>query len=80
MEEQQQLGLPRHIDRIRMTQATAEKPGTHVRVIRAGNSGFDAQVFDYAGNVLVELQGYRTVAVSGSVRTGLLRLPHGALA
>ncbi|MGF1469143.1 MAG: SDR family NAD(P)-dependent oxidoreductase [Sandaracinaceae bacterium] len=52
------MGLPRHIDRVRIARAAPH--GRLGAVVRADNGAFDAQVVDENGTVLVELRGYRT--------------------
>ncbi len=72
------LGLPLAVSRIR-TLATPPAEGCHILVRPRPDGGYDADVVDDAGNVCVQLERYRTVALPGgpdadalaALRTGL---------
>jgi hypothetical protein len=58
-----QMGLPRHIDRLRVLRPQRDADGRLFALVRGqpGAPGvYDATVVDESGSVMVELQGYRT--------------------
>jgi hypothetical protein len=58
------MGLPYHIDRVRLRRAPELAEGPLVAVVtpRADGAIFDANVVDAAGNLYLHVSGYRTVA------------------
>ena len=62
------MALPTHVDRIARF-AGAEAPGALAAVVtpREDGSAIDARVVDEHGNVLVALEGYRTVELPGAL-------------
>ncbi|MEZ4336080.1 MAG: biotin carboxylase N-terminal domain-containing protein [Sandaracinaceae bacterium] len=56
------LGLPKHIDQLRVVDTPPE--GRLGAVVRGTDGVFDAYVIDEAGRVHVELRGYRTEALA----------------
>jgi NAD(P)-dependent dehydrogenase (short-subunit alcohol dehydrogenase family) len=58
------FGLPAALDALRVYPAAEGRLYAEVEP-RADGRGFDARIVDAAGNVVVELAGYRTVAVPG---------------
>jgi hypothetical protein len=60
------FGLPQHVDRIVLHEAP-DPQGRVEAVVEPGDAGFDGRVVDAAGTVLVEVHGYRTVELPGSV-------------
>jgi malonyl CoA-acyl carrier protein transacylase len=64
------MGLPYHIDRIRFH---GRPGGPLFAVVTPRGDGFDAVVVDRAGNLFVELTGYRTAALPDPVNAEPLR-------
>jgi len=64
MVAQQRMGLPLHIDEVRVYRATERADGPLFAVVTPGSdaASFDADVVDTAGNCYLHLSGYRTVA------------------
>jgi hypothetical protein len=73
------LALPRHVDRVRILTDTTKVTGALYAVARESGEDFDCSVLDSDGNVVVRVEGYRTVALPGSVpddvRAGLVTAP-----
>jgi hypothetical protein len=65
--EQQRMGLPLHIDSVCSLRAPEFAEGRIYAVVAPHTECFDAEVVDSAGNVYVQLKGYRTIALPGSV-------------
>jgi acyl transferase domain-containing protein/NAD(P)-dependent dehydrogenase (short-subunit alcohol dehydrogenase family) len=61
------FGLPFHVDRVVPHAALGAAEGRVEAVVASSDSGFDGQVLDEAGRVLVEVHGYRTVELPGGV-------------
>jgi hypothetical protein len=85
---QGRMGLPHHIDSVRVWGApdnsdqTADQPDGRLYAVVTHNAdpgSFDAEVVDAAGNRYVELCGYRTVGQPGTVDAGPLRALQAAL-
>jgi NAD(P)-dependent dehydrogenase (short-subunit alcohol dehydrogenase family) len=67
------LGLPRHIDRV-VLGAAEDAGGDHLRaIVRTGNGSFDAVVVDASGRSRLEMDGYRTIQLPGSLTEAQLR-------
>ncbi|MCB8924323.1 MAG: SDR family NAD(P)-dependent oxidoreductase [Ardenticatenaceae bacterium] len=66
----QQMALPLAIGRVTAYKQEAEAKGRLYAIVEAMNDGaeFKAQVVDKSGNVFVELDGYRTVQLPGTVQ------------
>jgi 3-hydroxymyristoyl/3-hydroxydecanoyl-(acyl carrier protein) dehydratase len=68
MATQGRLGLPLHIDQVRVWPVPRGFEGELLAaVIPIPDDGFDAQVVDAAGNRYVQLRGYRTIAVPKTI-------------
>ncbi|HEU5470990.1 MAG TPA: SDR family NAD(P)-dependent oxidoreductase, partial [Actinophytocola sp.] len=61
------FGLPRQVDRIVPHGGRDLPKGRVAARISLGDNGFDGQVIDESGAVLLELNGYRTVELPGGV-------------
>jgi acyl transferase domain-containing protein/acyl carrier protein len=64
------FALPRHIDRVVLYGArdTLEESGNRaVAIVEDRETGFGGRLVDSAGNVLLEVHGYRTVELPGGV-------------
>jgi NAD(P)-dependent dehydrogenase (short-subunit alcohol dehydrogenase family) len=61
------FGLPQRVDRIVLHEALDAPRGRVEAVVEPGAAGFDGQVVDETGTVLVEVHGYRTVELPGGV-------------
>ncbi len=62
------MALPTHIDRlIPRTRAAGSTGALQARITPDGSGGFDAAVVDEAGSVLLEMEGYRTVQLPGTL-------------
>jgi hypothetical protein len=61
------FGLPAHVDGLVLHASPASPAGRLEAVVVPVDSGFDGTVVDDAGNVLLEIHGYRTVALPGGV-------------
>jgi hypothetical protein len=71
MAAQDKMGLPLHIDRVSV-QRSPDTPDCQLYALitpRPDQSGVDAQVVDGDGNVYVQMNGYRTVALPNAVDT-----------
>src|SRR5207302_1783702 len=74
------MGLPWHIDQVRIWRAPDQVSGTLFAVVAPHPEGsFDAEVLDKAGNRYVQLQGYRTVALPNAVDVDALRALQAAM-
>jgi malonyl CoA-acyl carrier protein transacylase len=80
IEEEQRFGLPLHVERILFSSNGREGGDIYAQVVRDKRPGFNARVVDGSGTSLIQLEGYRTVAVSGIVRSNLLKMPHVSVA
>ncbi len=68
MATQGRMGLPLHIDAVRVWPLPdGFKDQIFAVVTPIPEDGFDAQVVDTAGNRLVQLSGYRTVAIPKAI-------------
>jgi NAD(P)-dependent dehydrogenase (short-subunit alcohol dehydrogenase family) len=69
MSVQHRLGLPLHIDRVRVWQAPEALEGPLFAVVtpHPAEASFDAEIVDAAGNRYVQLIGYRTVALPDAI-------------
>jgi hypothetical protein len=76
------MGLPLHIDRVRVFGAPASAVGRLYAVVtpHPEEGSFDAEVVDAAGNRYVEMNGYRTIALPDTVDTEPLKAMHAAMA
>jgi hypothetical protein len=67
------MALPAGIGRVRVYRPAVEGNGRRLyALVEAVNQGgqFNGRVVDEMGNVYLELEGYRTVALPGSVERG----------
>jgi Polyketide synthase dehydratase/KR domain len=66
---QSRMGLPQHIDRVSVLRSPDLAEGRLYALVTPNQTqgSFDAEVVDAAGNRYVQLSGYRTVAVPGSI-------------
>jgi hypothetical protein len=64
--ERSVLGLPARVDELRVRPPAGSDGGARFAEVRRRreDDGFDARVIDAEGNVLVEVTGYHTVALS----------------
>ena len=65
------FGLPARIARVTFLE-TADVAGRQYAVVGTGTDDFDAEVVDDAGSVRLRMEGYRTVALPGTISTDLL--------
>ncbi len=74
------MALPSRVEHVAVRQVAAPV-GQLCAVVRprAGGEGFDAQVVDERGQVLVELLGYHTIRLEGGPAPALLQPLRGAL-
>jgi hypothetical protein len=72
------MGLPRQLDRVSFAPGSEARAAVAV-VTPVGGDAFDARVVDADGNVLVTLEGYRTVAVPQSLPEALVEPIRSAL-
>jgi len=72
---QGRMGLPQHIDCVRLLGPRDPAEGRLFAVITpdAQRGSFDAEVLDEAGNRYVQINGYRTAAISSAVNAEPLR-------
>jgi hypothetical protein len=54
------MGLPLHVERVRLLRAPSGK-GRLFALVRSADAGFEARVVDEEGHVYLALEGYRTV-------------------
>jgi hypothetical protein len=64
---QDRFGLPQHVDRVVLHETPDAPQGRVAALVEPSDAGFDGQVVDEAGSVLVEVHGYRTVDLPGGV-------------
>ena len=57
------MALPTHIGRVRFADGAAAAEGDVHAVVVPSDGGFRASVVDASGAVLVEMEGYRTIAL-----------------
>jgi hypothetical protein len=60
------MGLPLHVERVRLLRPPTEEGPLFARV-QPANGGFEAQVMDEEGHVYLTLEGYRTVELPAAV-------------
>jgi hypothetical protein len=63
---QGRMGLPRHIDRVSVAAFPDLEERVYAVVTPRADESFDAQIVDAAGNLYVQLSGYRTVTLPSS--------------
>jgi len=74
------MGLPWHIDQVRIWRAPDQVSGMLFAVVAPHPEGsFDAEVLDRAGSRYVHLQGYRTVALPNAVDAEALKTLQAAM-
>jgi hypothetical protein len=61
------LGLPLHVDAVRVLGDPATASGSLYAVVQPRGEQYDCAVVDERGTVLVRLEGYRTVALPGGL-------------
>ncbi|HET8642549.1 MAG TPA: SDR family NAD(P)-dependent oxidoreductase, partial [Pseudonocardiaceae bacterium] len=62
-----QLGLPQHLDAVRMVNDPAAATGDLYAVVGPHGERYDCAVVDEHGTVLVRIEGYRTVPLPGGL-------------
>jgi hypothetical protein len=68
------MGLPYHIDRVNLLRdANGGNGGLQAVITPKSDDSFDARVVDAEGNVLLTLQGYRTMELPEAINTELLK-------
>jgi acyl transferase domain-containing protein/acyl carrier protein len=79
MSEQGTMGLPLHVERAGLWLPSNLAVGELYAVVTPGQDGesFEAEVVDSAGNRMVTLAGYRTVALPTKVDSELLKALYG---
>jgi hypothetical protein len=72
---QGRMGLPQHVDEVRMLRSTDKAESRLYAVVtpHPSRGAFDADVVDTAGNLYIRLLGYRTVALPNAVDAGRLK-------
>jgi hypothetical protein len=60
------MGLPLHVERVRLLREPTET-GRLFALVRPADAGFEARVMDEAGHVYLALEGYRTVELKAAV-------------
>ena len=78
---QSRMGLPRHIDQVRICRDTKLAEGDLYAVVTPdpAQGTFDAQVVDAAGITYIQLRGYSTVALPNAVEAGPLKTLQAAM-
>lgn len=73
-----QLGLPQHVDQVRVLRAPELTEGSLYCVAASPSRPlqFDIEVLDSVGNVYVQVRGYRTVALSKGADANALQALH----
>jgi NAD(P)-dependent dehydrogenase (short-subunit alcohol dehydrogenase family) len=67
------FGLPQHVGRVRFADPAPPRGRVYSEATAGSDVGcFDARVVDEAGNVLVSLEGYRTIELPGAIPIELL--------
>ena len=66
------LGLPLHVTRLRLYAQPVER-GSLVALASPGSDGYVCTVVDADGEVILRLDGYRTVALPDAIATNVLR-------
>ena len=59
------LGLPLHVDAVRVLADPATAPGGLYAVVHPRDERYDCAVVDEHGTVLLRVEGYRTIALPG---------------
>jgi len=72
------MGLPLHIDQIKVRRAPDDTAGGLYAVVTPNleQESFDAEILDAKGNQFVQLRGYRTIALPSSVDAEPLKALH----
>jgi malonyl CoA-acyl carrier protein transacylase len=73
MGQHAQMGLPGHIDRLRIFRDPASQKGKLFAMVRPVGDGFDASIVDSDGKLYVKLEGYRTAKFPGNLDADLLK-------
>ncbi len=78
---QGRMGLPQHLDEVRLLRSPGKAEGRLYAVIipHPDLGTFDADVLDTTGNIYVRLLGYRTVALPNAVDAGRLKALQSAM-
>jgi len=78
---QNRMGLPQHVDELRLLRSPGKAESRLYAVItpHPERGTFDADVVDTAGNLYVRLLGYRTVALPNAVDAGHLKALQSAM-
>jgi acyl carrier protein/NAD(P)-dependent dehydrogenase (short-subunit alcohol dehydrogenase family) len=70
---QGELGLPQHVEEVRVLRSPEPAVGPLYAVATPTPSQFDVEVMDANGNIYVQLKGYRTVALPKGVDANALK-------
>jgi hypothetical protein len=70
---QGRLGLPQHIDQLRILRSPELAEGRLYAVVTRNQGWFEAEVLDEKGNRYLQLIGYRTVTLPGVVDAEALK-------
>jgi len=76
---QARMGLPYRIDRLQVFSPVDESKGLFAAIVRRNGEGFDGEVVDEKGNILLAVAGYRTMQLPDPVDGELLKPIQGAL-
>jgi NAD(P)-dependent dehydrogenase (short-subunit alcohol dehydrogenase family)/acyl carrier protein len=76
------LGLPLHMDRLRLYRAANQPDGTLFAIVTpdANDGTFDAEVVDSNGNLHLRVSGYRTIPLPDRIDAARLKALHAVLA
>jgi hypothetical protein len=72
------MALPAHADLVTMPHRPQKKTQLFA-IVNQGSRGYDCRVTDREGNVVLRVDGYRTVDVDGSLPPGLIQPIHDAM-
>jgi acyl transferase domain-containing protein/acyl carrier protein/NADP-dependent 3-hydroxy acid dehydrogenase YdfG len=70
---QGRMGLPLHVDEVRLLRAPDLAEGRLYAVVTPGHESFNAEVVDTKGNRYLQLNGYKTVALTGGINAEPLK-------
>jgi hypothetical protein len=73
------MGLPQHVDRLRLLREPSGQERL-LALVRPAEAGYEAHVVDEEGRVYLVLEGYRTVPLPAGVDEGGLLAVRAAMA